>query len=323
MKWLFLVHQVQTPNSRERVKVWRLIKKTGAVLHRNSVYVLPYSKEKLEDFQWVCQQIQDSKGEASVFVSQAQDKEEDTQLKRLFERARRQEFAELLTSSQVLLDRVILAKKQNRMTSAVIKSFTKEETDLLQLLEDIKRRNFFGGSAPRKLDRILSHLHVHLHSSEAIASIPLPRYDRKDFQGKVWTTRKDIHIDRLCSAWLISRFIDSKARFVFAGEKELPQNAIAFDVLGAEFSHHGESCTFETLTRSFQIRDSAIRIIGEMIHDVDLKDHKFGRPEGPGLDAIIRALSFSALDDHAALRNGSVILDALYKYYSKRSLTRK
>ncbi|MCI0612489.1 ChrB protein, partial [bacterium] len=77
MKWLFLVHQVLTPNSKERVKVWRAIKKTGAVLYRNSVYILPYSKERLEDFQWVCQQINDSRGEASIFISSAENKKED------------------------------------------------------------------------------------------------------------------------------------------------------------------------------------------------------------------------------------------------------
>lgn len=322
MKWLFLVHQVRTPNSRERVKVWRLIKKTGAVLHRNSVYVLPYNKERLEDFQWVCQQIQDSKGEASVFVSEAQDKEENAELKRLFERARQQEYSELLSSAQILLERVVLAKKQKRMTSALIKSFAKEENDLLQLLEDIKKKDFFSGAAPKKITRIFDELRKHLDTSQPIASIPLPKKDPKNFQNKVWTTRKHIHIDRLCSAWLILRFIDPKANFVFAAENELPANAVAFDVLGAEFSHHGENCTFETLAKSFQIQDPAIRIIGEIVHDVDLKDHKFGRPEGAGLDTIIRALSSSA-DDHEALRNGSILLDALYKYYSKKSSARK
>src|SRR5205085_3895228 len=113
------------------------------------------------------------------------------------------------------------------------------------------------------------------------------RSNRKDFQGKVWTTREHIHIDRLCSAWLIMRFIDPRATFAFAPEADLAKDAIAFDVVGAQFSHHGEDCTFETLAKSFQIQDPAIRIIAEIIHDVDLKDHKFGRPEGTGLDAVI------------------------------------
>src|SRR5437867_6751229 len=104
MKWLFLVHQVHTRNSRERVKVWRSLKKIGAVLHRNSVYVLPYSNERLEDFQWVCQQINDSRGEASVFVSEAQDAREDRLLRRLFEKAREEEYSEILKSAQRLLE---------------------------------------------------------------------------------------------------------------------------------------------------------------------------------------------------------------------------
>ena len=322
MKWLFLVHQVQTPNSRERVKVWRAIKKTGAVLHRNSVYVLPYNKERLEDFQWVCQQIRDSKGEASLFISEAPDKVEDTLLRGLFQRARQEEYSSLLSSAQRLLNRVRSAQKQKRMTQSLMKSFLKEETVLLENLEDIRRVDFFSSALRGKVSRVFEELKTHLASAQPITTRPLAKYDKENFQKKVWATRERIHIDRLCSAWLIWRFIDPQATFVFASENKLPKGAIAFDVLGAEFSHHGEDCTFETLTKSFQIQDPAIRTIGEMIHDVDLNDHKFGRQEGPGLDAIIRALSASAADDHEALRKGSIFLDALYKYYSK-SATRK
>src|SRR5512135_2592989 len=95
MTWLFLVHQVQTPNSRERVRVWHLTKKVGAILYRNSVYVLPYSKERLEDLHWLCQQIRDSKGEASVFVSEAGNASEDRALQQLFILPREKEYGEL------------------------------------------------------------------------------------------------------------------------------------------------------------------------------------------------------------------------------------
>lgn len=323
MKWLFLVHQVHTPNSRERVKVWRLIKKTGAVLHRNSVYVLPYSKERLEDFQWVSQQIRDSKGEASVYVSQAQDKDEDRRLRTLFETARKEEYAALLSSAQRLLVRILSAKKEKRITQSLMRSFSKELDALLEVLEQVKRVDFFSGRVPATLSQIFKELRKHVSTSETVSAAYPQRCDRKDFQNKVWTTREHIHIDRLCSAWLILRFIDRRARFVFAPENALPKDAIAFDVLGAQFSHHGENCTFETLARSFQIQDPAVRIIGEIIHDVDLRDHKFGRPEGPGLDVLIRALSSSAGSDHEVLKNGSFLLDAMYKYYSSRSIGRK
>src|SRR5262245_19831504 len=208
MKWLFLVHQVQTPNSRERVKVWRSIKKTGAVLHRNSVYVLPYNKERLEDFQWVCQQIRDSKGEASVFVSEAPDKEENTLLTGSFQRARQEEYSALLSSVQRLLNRVRSAQKQKRMTQSLMKSFSKEENALHEILEDIHRIDFFSNTQRGKVNQVFKELKTLLRSAQPLAIKTPAKYNKDNFQKKVWTTRERIHIDRLCSAWLISRFID-------------------------------------------------------------------------------------------------------------------
>src|SRR5712692_347786 len=106
MKWLFLVHQVQTPNSRERVKIWRMTKKVGAILYRNSVYVLPHDKERLEDFQWLSQQIRDSEGEASIFVSHSEDEKEDKLLRSLFEETKKEEYTALLKSIGALTSRV-------------------------------------------------------------------------------------------------------------------------------------------------------------------------------------------------------------------------
>ena len=96
MKWLFLVHHVQTKNSKERVKVWRLTRKIGAVLYRNSVYVLPYSEEQNEDLHWLCQQIRDSKGEASVFITDSNDKIEDDELIKLFNVERSKDYEQVI-----------------------------------------------------------------------------------------------------------------------------------------------------------------------------------------------------------------------------------
>ena len=103
MKWLFLVHQVQTPNSRERVKVWRMTKKVGAILYRNSVYVLPHNKERVEDFQWLSQQIRDSKGEASVYISESLNQKEDTRLRGLFDQAKRYDVRQVKKGAMQVL----------------------------------------------------------------------------------------------------------------------------------------------------------------------------------------------------------------------------
>jgi hypothetical protein len=319
MKWLFLVHQIQTPNSRERVKVWRLIKKAGAVLHRNSVYVLPFSKERLEDFQWVCQQIRDSQGEASVFVSEALDAKEDRLLRGLFQTSRQQEYAAVLQTSRTLLNRMIEARSKKRLTPSVLRDFEKEAAQIKESLQEILRIDFFSTSPPGQVQKIVDRIAKELECAPPGTGSGRPgRYRQEQFRYKVWTTRKDIHIDRICSAWLIRRFIDPSARFVFAAENRLPKDAVAFDVFGAEFSHHGEDCTFETLAKCFSLSGKGIKAIGEIIHDIDLKDNKFGRPEAAGLDAVIRALAGQIHDDHKLLDAGSIILDALFEHYSQR-----
>ena len=123
MKWLFLIYHLQTQKSRERVRVWRLIKKIGAVLYRNSVYVLPYSEERLEDFQWLCQQIKDSKGEGSIFVSESHDETESQFLLSLFERSREEEYVALLRSAEELLERIRVEKEKQKPSELLLKKF--------------------------------------------------------------------------------------------------------------------------------------------------------------------------------------------------------
>src|ERR1043166_5742184 len=126
MKWLFLVHQVQTRNSRERVKIWRLTKKVGAVLHRNSVYVLPYGRERLGDFHWLCQQIRDSSGDASVFVSESTDESEDLAIKALFNSSREADYTALLTSVESLRKRIRNVRGEKRLSEDVWRALSKE-----------------------------------------------------------------------------------------------------------------------------------------------------------------------------------------------------
>ena len=317
MKWLFLVHQVHSKHSRERVKVWRTLKKIGAVLHRNSVYVLPFSKERLEDFQWASQQINDSKGEASVYVSETQDANEDRLLRNLFAKTRTEESESVFQSAFRLNERISAAIKQKRMTERLLRDFEKEFRQLRESFEEVRKIDFFEDVPAKKLARTFQQIQTQLTGEGPAGEINIfHTRSIKDFQRKTWATRERIHIDRLSSAWLIRKFVDPAASFVFAPESQLPADAIVFDVYGAEFSHHGADCTFETLMKAFAIDDPAVRALAEIIHDVDLKDKKFNRPEAPGIDAIVRALAHSIHDDHRLLEAGSALLDALYAFYS-------
>jgi hypothetical protein len=305
MRWLFLVHQVQTPNSRERVKVWRAVRHVGAVLYRNSVYVLPYSKERLED----------SKGEASVFVSESDDAQENKMLQSLFVRSREEEYTSILSKADKLRERIRRAKEQHQLSERLLKSLAKEVKQLSESFAEAERTDFFGAPSASKARSELEQIGKFLAAFESQEASPPTRiHPRKAFQGQTWTTREHIHIDRLCSAWLIRRFIDPKARFVFATEGNLPKAGIPFDVFGVEFSHHGEDCTFETLLKSFQLEDPALRELAKIVHDVDMKDGKFGRPEAAGLDLAVRALGGASRDDKETLEAGAPLLDALYRY---------
>ncbi len=146
----------------------------------------------------------------------------------------------------------------------------------------------------------------------------LPRLEAENYRGKTWLTRPRPEIDRVGSAWLIRRFIDPRARFIFAAAVPSNREVIPFDMVDVEFSHHGDCCTFETLIRRFGIEDKAGRKIAEMIHDADLEDEKFQRSECIGIDRVLKGWAKEGLPDEEILRRGFECFDALYSFLQKR-----
>lgn len=132
-----------------------------------------------------------------------------------------------------------------------------------------------------------------------------------------WATRAGCHIDRAACAWLIRRFIDPKAEFVFVADPEdVPDGATPFDIRGADLSHHGDDCTFETMLKRYELGDPMLREIANIVHEADLGDEVFDAPEAAGIDAIVRGLSMLH-DDETLLRLSAPAFDALYEYFSR------
>jgi hypothetical protein len=144
------------------------------------------------------------------------------------------------------------------------------------------------------------------------------KLEARDFRGKVWLTRPRPEIDRVGSAWLIRKFIDPKAKFVFGYNRAPSRRVLTFDMLGGDFSHDGDDCTFETFIRRFGIQDKAARKIAEMVHDADLDDDKFQRNECIGIDRILKGWAKQGLPDKEILRRGSECFDALYTFLQRR-----
>jgi hypothetical protein len=134
-----------------------------------------------------------------------------------------------------------------------------------------------------------------------------------DYTAKIWVTRNDVKVDRLSSAWLIRRFIDPRARFAFtcAKQYERREGEVRFDMYDGEFTHEGDRCTFEVLLHRFGLKDRGLERLGEIVHDIDLKEERYAHPETAGLAAVFTGLAASIPDDQARIDAASTLLDGL------------
>jgi hypothetical protein len=186
-------------------------------------------------------------------------------------------------------------------------------------IEEARKRDFFSSPAGETVKKRMLALEIGLRTAgrktpEEATSIPMRR--AQDYQGRTWITRKNPFVDRMASAWLIRRFIDGKASFKFIDEREIPNsgsNAATFDVRGGEFTHVGDLCTFEVLVRSFAIKDKAVKKIAEIVHDLDVKDEKYGKPETTGVEDILSGLRKTAKNDTDGLERGIAVFEMLYQ----------
>ncbi len=300
--WLLLLYSLPTHRNTERVAVWRRFRKIGAVQIKTSTYLLPDHPPQYEHFQWLAQQIRDYGGDATLVRAQEIEGLPNEKLIGLFNRARDQEYAGL---KKALLAFLLRRKKKSAEASAA------ELERLTRQFREIHEVDFFESARGHEVQMLFRR-------AEGGPKRTLSRLNPKQYRGKIWTTRPRPEIDRVGSAWLIRRFIDPKAKFVFApAAAATNREAIPFDMVDVEFSHHGDCCTFETLTRRFAIDDKAVRKIGEMIHDADLEDAKFQRVECIGLDRVLKGWGKSGMTDQEILTGGFACFDGIYEFLQR------
>ena len=308
------------------MRIWRKLQKLGAVAIKNSVYVLPANDRTNEDFQWLKQEIESSAGEVSVFRADSVEGATDKEIISAFRKARDEEFMEVTTDLEGLEGSI---KKQTRSKHLSAGRLTAHEAELDRLHAELKRivaNDFFAArsrsaavDAYERCQKMLRASQTPTLKSEKRSSAR-EALSAADYQGRRWVTRKNIHIDRLASAWLIKQFIDKQPRFYFVNEGEALDNAIPFDMFGAEFTHHGEDCTFETMIKRFGLTQiNGLRELGEIVHDIDLKDDKFHRLEAAGLKVMIDGLCESIPDDRKRLQQASAIFDGLFAVLDKQN----
>ena len=301
--WLLLLFSLPTNRNTERVAVWRRLKKMGAVQIKTSTYLLPDAPAQYEQFQWLAKQIREYGGDSTLVRAQEIEGLTKEKVIALFNDNRAKDYGELRKSLQSFISR---RKKMEAEEAA------SELERLTRQFREARAVDFFDSPRGHDVAMLLRRAEGPKRSRQ------LEILDVKQYQGKTWLTRPRPEIDRVGSAWLIARFIDRKPKFVFASTLEAIPDAIPFDMLDAEFSHHGNYCTFETLIRRFSISDKSLVKIGEMIHDADLDDARFQRVEAVGIDRVLKGWAKEGLSDQEILRRGFECFDALYLFLRPR-----
>jgi hypothetical protein len=306
--WLFLLFNLPAKQSSGRVKVWRRLKKFGAVQLKTSTYVLPNEPVHYERFQWLAKEIVDTGGEATLVRVKDIEGMPHAAVIALFNEARAREYDEIAEPLTHLLE-------EQKARKAPAETFISELDKLRRRFQEIREIDYFQSSRGEDLRRLFQRAET-LAAPRKRPEVR-PRLQIEDYRGRKWITRPHPEIDRVGSAWLIHRFIDAGAKFVFANTPAEFPEAIPYDMFEVEFSHHGDCCTFETLIERFGIRDKAVLRIAQLIHDADVEDDKFHRVEGFGVEQIFKGWAKQGLSDQEILSKGFECFDALYAQFKR------
>lgn len=322
-KWLLLTHQLPATPSKVRVMVWRRLQAFGAVPIKNSIYVLPNRPAAKEDFDWLRKEISSMKGTASVFLADSISDVEDAEIVRTFQAARAKDFDALIRIADALSADLKDALAGGYIKERLLDKLERRLTGLRTDWESGQKIDFFGAPNRKKADQAVAVSRRLFQELRALsgkdAPEPPPAVALKALRGKIWVTRASPHIDRLATAWLVRRFIDSRARFKFVHEpyRSKSDQELRFDMVEAEYTHYGDWCTFETLLHRAGLDDPALLEVAEIVHDIDIKDKKFGRLEASGVDRVIRGLCKVHAEDDARVAAGMVVFDALLSSFQK------
>lgn len=325
-RWLMFVHQLGANPSNLRVRTWRRLQQLGAVPLKQAVYVLPDTAAAREDFEWLRTEVKTAGGDAAVFAANSLDLWTDDELIEAFRRSRQEEYAALAADLETVLKRVAAFRQKAEVPHGGADATQAWGDGRLlatfkERLMTIERIDFFGAGGRDRVSTLLADLEARrsgAHPSRAVTGLR----DRRRYQRRTWVTRPRPGVDRMSSAWLIRRFIDPRAQFGFAAEREaVAEGAVPFDMFGGEFSHQGDGCTFETLCSVFGIGEPAVARIAAIVHDLDLKDARFGAPEAPAIGAVIDGLRLAHADDETLLAQGMTLFESLYLAFAQAART--
>jgi len=316
-KWILFSYSVPAANAKARMRIWRRISACGAVQLKTGLQILPNRDDLLESITWLIGEVKALGGEAIAMQCSRVEGMEDEQIERLFQGQIDQEFLQIQVEVRELLAAPIPAESNDQ-----VKELLPPLRKLRKRCESLHSRDFFPSGAAVKTLALLDAASEKLRRTDTVLSL-IVSFDRAGYQGRIWVTRIHPYIDRLSSAWLISRFIDAQAQFRFLepGEKAvIEKGEIPFDIAGAEFSHQGELITFEVMACGFDLLDPAIMKISELVRCIDIQEGTILPDDAALLKNILDGLIAISTSDHQLLDRALLIFDALHAGYSQKNL---
>ena len=318
-RWLVLIHQFPQEPGSLRVKIWRRLQSIGAVAIKNSMYVLPMNDETQEDFQWVLRELIAGGADGAILESRFIDGMSDQQIQGLFDTARDTDYVVIAEEVREFLAKLPKAisqhEEQRRDARNQLARFRKK-------LTEIEVIDFFGANGREAAEGLINALAEQVTvepGANTGADKKMQQLELSEMVGKVWVTRRNVHVDRIASAWLVRRWIDPTAIFKFTANKKYSpsEREVRFDMFEAEFTHQGDMCTFEVLVQRAGLDDLALKRIAEIVHDIDLKDHKYGHDETAGIANLLTGIFAGIEDDDQRIERGSAMFDDLYRSFMK------
>jgi hypothetical protein len=305
MAWLVFSYSLSTKSSSSpRVTLWRRLKRLGAISMSGGIYVLPEQADCLERFQWLAQEVQQASGEAVVMWVERFEGLPDSFIIQQFHAAHQDEYGELNGALDALL-----RSPANSSPTKAHAGMLEELEKLRKRFRDLSRIDYFhspeGAAVGKKIAQLSQRL-VTGRTPEAQVEPVAPQA----FKDRVWVTRPQPHVDRLACIWLIRRFIDAHAVIRYRDQGQ--GDEVSFDMTNAVFGHTGNLCTFETMLAAFSLENDALREMAEIVHELDLRDGRYARPEATGLDAVLEGWRQQGLSDEELEAHGTAVFEGLY-----------
>lgn len=313
VSWLVFSYSLPSKaSSSPRVTLWRRLKRLGAIAF-NSVQVLPERDECLETFQWLAQEVQKASGEALIMRVEQFEGLSDSEIVERFRAARRDDYGELEAEATALA---------NTLTNSPDPEAWGDLQERLEKLykhyADIRRIDFFDCPEGAQVMAHLNQIAEVLTPAPGAITVAAAALDQ--YQQRSWVTRPRPHVDRLACIWLIRRFIDPKAVIRYA--KTAAADEVTFDMDKGDFQHQGNLCTFEVMVRAFGLDDdSALQVLGQIVHEIDLRDGQYRQPQTAGVDALLRGWLLANFADTALELHGIALFEGLYTTLAQERAT--